>query len=70
MDRKPFERKDSRPVDLPEPFGSTLAFLSDLHEQIELQEAQTDNPGLRTVLDKLKKSIAGAGLIVMLMGGG
>jgi hypothetical protein len=64
-----FKREGTSPVDVPEPFGSALAFLSDLHEQVEVQEAHMENANLVTVLVQLRKCIEGAGLVVMIMGG-
>jgi hypothetical protein len=50
------------------PLGVTLAFLSDLHEQIELQLARTADPAARTVLDDVRLRIISAGLTISLLG--
>jgi hypothetical protein len=59
------DRDGTVPTPLPEPHGSMLAFLSDLHEQIEIQMIAC----LREVLADLKSKVENAGLIVTLSAG-
>jgi len=44
------------------PHGTTLAFLSDLDEQLEIRLAATTDPALRIVLADIRSRIASAGL--------
>jgi hypothetical protein len=48
---------------------SMLAFLSDLHEQIEIQMIACTDDSLREVLADLKSKVENAGLIVTLSAG-
>lgn len=61
------ERPGMVETDLPEPYGSAAALLSDLDEQIEMFEKSTIlPPNIGTVLADLRKRVAAAGLLVML----
>lgn len=62
-----FERRDGT-VDTPlaEPHGSMLAFLSDLHEQVEMAINDCRDDTLRRVLVSLRTRIETAGLLVKL----
>lgn len=50
---------------LTEPHGSMLAFLSDLHEQAELQISECKDETLRAILIDLRLKIEAAGLLVV-----
>jgi hypothetical protein len=60
-----FERRDGT-VDTPlaEPHGSMLAFLSDLHEQVEIAINDCTEHTLRRILVDLRGRIEAAGLLV------
>lgn len=63
------DRDGTVPTQLPEPHGSMLAFLSDRHEQIEIQMIACTDDSLREVLADLKSKVENAGLIVTLSAG-
>lgn len=52
---------------LAEPHGSALAFLSDLHEQVEIQIAATSDRDLAIVLRDLQARLCSAGCVVTLL---
>ena len=56
------------PARLPEPYGSLLAFLADLHEQVEIQLSAADHPNVISALNELCRFIEAAGLVVREMG--
>ncbi len=58
-----FERAGLEPCTLPEPYGSLLALLSDLHEMVELHPAT--NTFSRDVLTQLKQRIEVLGVLVI-----
>jgi len=47
--------------------GAALAFLSDLHEQVELQLSATADPQVRTVLEDIRSRITSAGLTITIL---
>ena len=59
-----FESDGPVEVALAEPLGSTLAFLSDLHEQVEMQISECGDLTLRAILIDLRLKIEAAGLLV------
>lgn len=50
---------------LAEPYGSMLAFLSDLHEQVEIQISECRDETLRQILIDLRGRVEAAGLLVI-----
>jgi len=60
-----FSRDDLVDTPLAEPYGSMLAFLSDLHEQVEIQINQCRDDSLRRILLDLRSRIEAAGLLVI-----
>lgn len=54
--------------ELPEPYGSLLAFLADLHEQVEIQLSAADHPNVISALNELRRFLEAAGLVVREMG--
>jgi hypothetical protein len=60
-----FTRDGTVDTPLAEPHGSVLAFLSDLHEQVELQISDCRDDTLRAILVDLRLKIEAAGLLVM-----
>lgn len=60
-----FTRDGTVDTPLAEPHGSALAFLSDLHEQVEMQINQCSDDGLRQILIDLRGRIEAAGLLVI-----
>jgi hypothetical protein len=61
----PFCSDETVDTPLAEPHGSALAFLSDLHEQVEMQINQCSDDSLRQILVDLRGRIEAAGLLVM-----
>jgi hypothetical protein len=59
------ERPDTEPATLPEPYGSLLAFLGDLHEQAAMFRAQTRDPAVQQVLDDLSRRLVSMALVVV-----
>lgn len=51
---------------LAEPHGSMLAFLSDLHEQTDMQIGDCNDETLRAILINLRSRIEAAGVLVKL----
>ena len=63
------DRPGSVPVRLPEPYGSMLAFLSDLWEQADLMRGQCDDdPVIMGILDELQERLMAMGLLVQVAG--
>lgn len=64
-----FEREDTVPAG-PEPYGSLLALLSDIAEQIEIAKSQRERDEfIDQVMEVLLKQITSAALIVMIKAG-
>lgn len=65
-----FERPGMAKVDLPEPYGSLLALLGDIEEQIEIFGRQHGgHEFVSPILAELRTRIAGLAAITMLKGG-
>lgn len=60
-----FDRVGLVDTPLAEPHGSALAFLSDLHEQVENAINDCTEPTLRRILVDLRGRVEAAGLLVM-----
>jgi hypothetical protein len=60
-----FTRDGTIDTPLAEPYGSALALLSDLHEQVEMQINQCSDDTLRQILIDLRGRIEAAGLLVV-----
>lgn len=52
---------------LPEPYGSALSFLSDLHEQAGMQIELTKHPTIKILLRDVRARIESAGTILSLI---
>lgn len=52
---------------LPEPYGSALAFLADLHEQIDLQTTATADPTIKMILQGLAVNCTSAATMIYLL---
>lgn len=61
-----FDRDGTIETALPEPHGSMLAFLSDLHEQVEMQISGCADETLRKILVDLRSRIEAAGALIKL----
>lgn len=64
----PFFHDGTIDAALAEPHGSALAFLSDLHEQVEIQISNCRDDNLRIVLQHLRERVESAGLVVTMLG--
>jgi hypothetical protein len=64
-----FERDGMVDTPLAEPHGSMLAFLSDLHEQVEMAINDCRDDTLRRILVDLRCRIEAAGLLIKLAAG-
>lgn len=64
----PFDRTETEPATLAEPFGSLYAFLSDIHEQVSVQIGVTSNKSALVLLEHIQRSIEAAGVVVREMG--
>jgi hypothetical protein len=70
MSAGPFDPLKTEPIDLPEPYGSMLAFLSDLHEQIETFGIGQPKDEFRDrIVEQLEQTVVALSLMVTVKGG-